>query len=157
MQPDDDDPVLGDYLDEWLERRRTQLRPSTTSSYRRTIEAYLRPHLGSRHLSELDRRTLDNLYAHLLAAGGRDGRRLSPRTVQLAHTVLHGALKDAQVDGLITSNPTEHANPPKHDHSALEIDDELQVWTVGQTARFLDAVDDTQVTILHPSDTSALR
>lgn len=43
---EDDDPLLGGYLDEWLDRRRSQLRPLTLHGYRQTVDCYLWPHLG---------------------------------------------------------------------------------------------------------------
>lgn len=138
----DDDPLLGDYLDEWLERRRTQLRPSTLQGYRQTVDCYLRPHLGDEPLSGLDRRGLERLYARLLRSGGVNGKPLSPRTVQLTHAVLHRALKDAQLDGLLGRNPAALARTPKRDPHEVETDDDLQVWTAEEATGFLDLVDD---------------
>ncbi len=141
MEPDDD-PLLGDYLDEWLERRRSQLRPTTLHGYRQTVDCYLRPHLGDEPLSGLDRRRLERLYARLLRSGGVNGKPLSPRTVQLTHAILHRALKDAQLDGLLERNPAALARTPKRDPHAVEADDDLQVWTAQEATRFLDLVDD---------------
>lgn len=134
------DPLLGGYLDEWLARRSSQLRPTTLRCYRQTVDCYLRPHLGRRRLSELDRRTLERVYARLLAAGGANGGALAPRTVQLAHAVLHRALRDAQLDGLLEQNPAELARTPTRDPHQVEVDD-LQVWTAAQATRFLQRVD----------------
>jgi hypothetical protein len=61
---------LGDYLDDWLERRRSQLRPTTHHSYRQLIRCYLRPMLGEQQLQAVDRRMLERAYAGLLARGG---------------------------------------------------------------------------------------
>ena len=136
-----EDPRLGDHLDEWLARCRSRLRPSTLRCYRQTVDCYLRPHLGERRLSQLDRRALEQLYAHLLAAGGVNDKPLSPRTVQLAHAVLHRALKDAQLDGLLDRNPAELARTPRRDPHAVEAGGDLQVWTAAQATRFLQLVD----------------
>lgn len=138
----DDDPPLGAYLDEWLDRRRSQLRPSTMHGYRQTVDCYLRPHLGDEPLSALDRRRLERLYARLLRSGGVNGKSLSPRTVQLTHAVLHRALKDAQLDGLLERNPAALARTPRRDPRQVEADDDLQVWTAGDATRFLDLVED---------------
>ena len=138
----DDDPLLGDYLSEWLGRRRAQLRPTTLRGYRQTVRCYLRPRLGQHRLSTLDRRQLERHYAWLLEHGGRGGRPLSPRTVQLAHAVLHRALRDAQLDGLLAQNPAALARTPRRDPYADEVDDGVQVWTAATARRFLDLVDD---------------
>lgn len=138
----DDDPPLGAYLDEWLDRRRSQLRPTTLHCYRTTAERYLRPQLGEVVLSQLDRRMLEHCYRQLLQAGGHKGRPLSPRTVQLTHAVLHGALEDARVDGLLDANPAALARPPRRAPGEVELDDDLHVWSAAEVGRFLDAVDD---------------
>lgn len=137
-----DDPPLGAYLDEWLDRRRSQLRPTTFRCYRNTAARYVRPALGEVRLSVIDRRLLERHYGHLLAAGGRNGKPLSPRTVQLTHAVLHCALEDAKVDGLLTTNPATLARPPRRAPQDLALEDDLHVWTTEEVGRFLDAVDD---------------
>lgn len=136
------DPPLGDYLEEWLGRRRSQLRPTTLRCYRQTINSYLVPHLGDHRLSQVDRVLLEELYVDLLAAGGLNGKPLSTRTVELTHVVLHRAMQDAVLDGLAEQNPCEHARRPKRAPDQVEVDDDLQVWTAAQTARFLRLVDD---------------
>lgn len=137
-----DDPLLGAYLAEWLERRRSRLRPTTLRCYRQAVDSYVVPHLGDSRLSQLDRMLLEDVYADLLEAGGLHGKPLSVRTVQLAHKVLDRALRDAVVDGLLERNPAELARVPKRDPEEVEVDDELQVWTPAQVVRFLQLVDD---------------
>lgn len=137
-----DDPSLGEYLDEWLARRVTQLRPTSLRGYRSAIRCYVHPTIGDVPLSRLDRRLLERLYADLLIRGGRNGKALSPKTVSHVHAILHGALKDAVLDGLLEANPAAHARRPSRDPHATDIDDDLQIWTVEQVAHFLDQVDD---------------
>ena len=129
------------YLVEWLERRRSHLRPTTHHSYRQLIRAYLIPWLGDHDLADLDRRTIETAYAGLLHRGGRNGGPLAPKTVRYCHAVLRRALEDARIDGLIVTNPADHARPPRRAPGDDEVDD-LQVWTGEQAARFLAFVDD---------------
>lgn len=42
----EEDPPLGANFDEWLDRRRSQLRPTALRCYRNTADRYLRPRLG---------------------------------------------------------------------------------------------------------------
>ena len=137
-----DVPRLGAYLDEWLERQATRLRPSTLKSYRQLVGAYLQPHLGDLALDELDRRLLEDVYARLLHRGGVNGKPLSVRSVEYVHVVLGRALQDAVLDGWIATNPARAARPPRYDPTAVELDDEPEVWTLAQAARFLAFVDD---------------
>ena len=133
---------VGAYLDDWLERRRSQLRPTTHHSYRQLIRCYLWPALGAQPLTAVDRRMLELAYAKLLAQGGRGGRPLAPKTVQYCHRVLRRALEDALLDGLIDANPARTARPPRHDPGDDEFDDDLQVWTGEHAAAFLAFVDE---------------
>lgn len=98
-------PLLADYLLEWLECRADRLRPSTVRSYRQLITAYLDPAFGQYRLAELDRRGLEACYTALRNSGGHRVRGLSASTVGYVHSVLHRALQDAVVDGLLAINP----------------------------------------------------
>lgn len=137
----DDGLRLGAYLEEWLLRRRSQLRPATVRNYRQTLRRYLVPQLGDLRLDELDRPTIERHYARLLAEGGRGGTPLSPRTIRLVHAVLRRALEDAVLDGLIDANPARSVRPPRHNPADVELDDDLRVWTAAQAATFLEYVD----------------
>jgi integrase len=135
-------PRLGSYLDEWLERQATQLRPTTLRSYRQVITAYLKPHLGEQRLTELDRRGLELLYARLLREGGRSGGPLSVRSVAYVHAVLRRALSHAVLDGLLADNPAATLRAPRHRPDVEELDDEPELWAAADAARFLAFVDD---------------
>lgn len=126
------------YLREWVDGQEPLLRPTTLRSYRQMVEHYLVPQLGGLALAEIDRRQLERAYRRLVAGGGRDGRPLAPSSVVLAHRVLHKALADAVVDGLIDVNPATTARPPRHSPDAVELDDPLRVWTAEQVRAFLD-------------------
>lgn len=43
--PEDNGPLVGDYLVGWLARREGRLRPSSFKSYRQVIGCYPKPHL----------------------------------------------------------------------------------------------------------------
>lgn len=137
-----EEPLLGEYLDEWLARRATQLRPTSLRGYRNAIRRYLAPTIGALPMSALDRRTIERLYVQLLTSGGRKGRPLSPNTVSFIHAILHGALEDAVLDDLLEVNPASHARRPTRDPRETEVDEDLHIWTIEQAAHFLDAVDD---------------
>lgn len=139
--PPSDDPLLDDYLEEWLRRRRTQLRPGTFVGYRGTIRNHIRPRFGCLRLSELDPRGVEQTYAELLVAGALNGGPLSPRSVQLIHAILHRALEDARLDGLLDRNPLKHVSPPRRHAGAVELNDGPQVWTFAESARFLASLE----------------
>lgn len=79
-------------------------------------------------MAALGRREVERVYAELLGAGAVDGGPLSPRTIQLAHAILHRALEDARLGGLLDRNPLEHVSPPKRHSGAVELDDGCSAW-----------------------------
>ena len=130
-----------DYLTAWLDRQRTQLRPSTAESYRNMLSAYALPHLGELELRAVDHLRLERLYGMLLDRGGRGGKPLSIRTVRYTHAVLHRAFEHAVLDGLLDDNPAARARPPKVDPVADELDEPMQVWDGEQARVFLRHVE----------------
>lgn len=108
--------TLGEYLLEWLPAHAAtkQLKPSTIESYDEQIRTYLIPRLGHVRLQSLTAADIEAFYVDLLAGGGKAGRPLSPRTVQLTGTILKMALdKAVKVYKLIPSNPAVDVALPK--------------------------------------------
>jgi integrase len=128
---------LGAYLDEWLALQRTQLQPSTWVNYEATLRRYVRPHLGAVPLSALRPRDFTLLYVHTLEQGGCDGRPLSLRSVHNIHAILHKALGDAVMAGLLEANPSEHAAVPRVDPRFDDAPRRLRTWDTDQVAYFL--------------------
>jgi len=98
--------TLAQYLNRF-ERDWVSLHTTVASAqrYARSL-AYARRHLGDRRLQILRPADLAALYATLSRAG------LAPRTVKHAHNVLHRALEQAKLWGLLRDNPAEMAKPP---------------------------------------------
>jgi integrase len=87
---------------------------------------HARRRLGERLLQKLQPADLAAFYAGLL----RDG--LAPRTIKLIHRVLHRALGQAKLWGIIRDNPAELAKPPKAP------DRETEMLQPDQAAMLLD-------------------
>jgi len=66
----------------------------------------VRHHLGDRRLQALRPADLAGLYAISVRAG------LAPRSVEHVHVVLHRALRQAKLWGLLRDNPADLAKPP---------------------------------------------
>jgi integrase len=102
--------TLGAYLEGWLET--LELRPNSIETHRGHVVRYLVPLLGGVRLAELDKpggkRIIADAYRRLRA---RNGRPLSPRTIELAHATLRRALSQAVVDGVMRTNPARGLNP----------------------------------------------
>jgi integrase len=122
--------------DDWLPRRKSQVRSSTWESYRDSLEGRVLPHLGDVPLRDLTPKMIADLYQQLLTEPGRDSHRakLSKRTVAYTARVLRSALADAVKQGAIPRNPADAVDPPKPDQR------EMRYWTPEQARAFLESV-----------------
>jgi integrase len=83
------------------------------SHTRSIIDCHLKPYLGHLDLAKLTTADIDDFYAHLLRAGGRDDRPFAPGTVARVHGVLHRALAQAVRWDWIWLNQASGATPPR--------------------------------------------
>jgi integrase len=99
--------TVAEYLDrferDWIA---THVTARSGIGYRGAL-MHVRKCLGERKLQKLAPADLLALYASL----HRDG--LAPRSIKLIHVVLHRALAQAKLLGMIRDNPAEIAKPPK--------------------------------------------
>jgi integrase len=100
--------VLADYLDRWLEDSvRDSVKQRTFENYAYVVSLHLAPTLGHLKLKALSPAHVQGLYRSKLDSG------LSRRTVQLIHTTLCKALKQAVRWGLVPYNVTEAVTSPR--------------------------------------------
>lgn len=123
--------TVGDYLDTWITAHEVELKPSTAKSYRDNIERYLRPRIGRERLQSLSPQRLSLLFRDLYEKGGKDGKALSPRTVEFARAVLRRALQDAVLDRHIEVNPVVGTKRPR------TVKPKHTTWTGAQLRTFL--------------------
>jgi integrase len=121
--------------DQWLPGLAGQVRPTTLHAYRTNLERYVLPAIGATLLQRLTPAHLNQLYAALLAAGGRDGRQLSARTVQSVAMTVRKAIGDAARWGLVHRNVATLASPPKPRRA------DMRTWTAEQLRAFLARVE----------------
>lgn len=101
---DADNQKLGEYLDRWLnDSVRGSVKPVTFDSYARLVRVHIAPALGRVKLKALSPAHLRSFYR----------TKLSPRTVQYLHVVLHRALKQALRWSLVPRNVSEIVDPPR--------------------------------------------
>ncbi|TQN28325.1 site-specific recombinase XerD [Haloactinospora alba] len=128
--------TVTEYLEEWIETHGVEIKPKTLHMYRFLIERYVIPRLGDQRIQALRPATITKFYRELSATGGRNGRGLSPRTVEYVHAVLRRAFRDAvEVEQLIASNPVERAKRPRKERN-----EPGSVWTPAQLRQFLTEV-----------------
>lgn len=126
--------TVGQWLDRWIEAHSVTLKPSTTKSYRDNIARYLKPAIGHERLQSLSPSRLSILFKTLYESGGKDGKALSPRTVEFARAVLRRAMQDAVLDRIIEVNPVVGTKRPR------VVKPKHQTWTGEQLAAFLSTL-----------------
>src|SRR5919106_4708396 len=109
--------AVAEYMREWLEARRSQLRLRTWGNYERDVRLHINPSIGTRKLVHVTAPMVNSLYAELLDKG------LSPRAVQHVHVVLGRAFEDAVKWGKLARNPVRQADAPKPQRT------DMQTWT----------------------------
>jgi len=84
----------------------THVSPHSRERYGYVLN-HVRQHLGDKPLQKVRPADLAAFYGALAREG------LAPRTIRLIHTVLHRALGQAKIWGVIRDNPADLAKPPK--------------------------------------------
>jgi integrase len=122
--------LVRDYLAEWLEGQRLDLRASTLHSYRIAV-GRITGRLRDTTLRSLTSAQVQGLQTDLLANGGRDDRPLAENSVANTRMVFHKAMADAVRLGLLNHNVVAAVDPPRVPRP------QLSVWTVDQLRDFL--------------------
>jgi integrase len=133
------DLTVAAYLERWMTGHEMELKPSTAKTYRDKIRLYLLPALGHERLQALSPSRLSVVWRDMHERGGKDGKGVSPRTVEFARAVLRKALEDAVVERLIPVNPVVGSKMPKRDGKPKHT-----TWTGPQVQTFLAAVDESR-------------
>lgn len=105
--------TVADLLEQWFAAASPSWSASTVRETRSLLRCHLIPHLGHYSVTKLGTQDIDDLYAHLLRAGGREGAPLASGTVHRVHVVLHRALAQAVRWGWLFLNPASTASPPR--------------------------------------------
>lgn len=98
--------TLREFLEYWLNQRKTKLSPTTVNSYEVVINNHLIPSLGNIKLTDLRPLTINEYYNTKLET-------LSGRTVLHHHRMLRKALQDAVNWQVIKNNPCDSVESPK--------------------------------------------
>ena len=131
--------TVAEWLRLWFELyAKPSIRPSTAGYYRRAMEEYTIPRIGT---TKLNSREIQKLYKDLLEKGRtREQQRkkkpgLSGSTVRGVHTMLHSALDRAVKERLLIRNPADGCVVPKATHQ------EMKTLRPGDLKAYLDAAE----------------
>lgn len=127
--------TVSGFLNEYHENvSKLKLRPNAYNREAQIIRNQLVPNIGHHKLSMLQPGHIQAMYAELGQTGSAKGGKLSARSVEYAHAVLHVALKHAVRTGLLAVNPADRVQKPKV-HRA-----ETETITLEQFRKLLDTV-----------------
>ncbi len=129
--------TLGDWLDAWLEQyAKPSIRPTTYDNYEMVIRLHIKPSLGHIKLEKLQPGDIQSFYNTKLEKGNiRTKKGLSPRTIRIAHVILHEALEQALKEERINRNPVDFCSPPKVEKR------EVSYLTPEEEKKFLQALE----------------
>ena len=126
------DILFTDYMKQWLEKMRLQIRPTTYSGYEDNVYGVIIPYFKPMKLklTEVTPKHIQDFYT-------KQRQRVKGSTVKSYHANIHKAFKDARKLQLIDSNPMECVDPPKKEpyHG--------QTYTVEEAQKILVLISDT--------------
>ena len=121
--------TVGQWLDTWQAEYLGAVKLSTVSSYQATIKNHIKPGLGAIKLESLTTQDIQEFYNSRLK-GDEKRESLSPKTVKNIHGVLHKALHQAMLNGLIRNNPSDACVLPKAIKKKVKPLNEEQIATL---------------------------
>jgi len=135
---DGDHETLEAYLQRWIDEvLRGTVKQPTLENYAYIARLHIIPELGRVRLRALKSRDVRRLYREKLDAG------LSPRTVQIIHTVLRKALQQAVRDDVLPRNVCDAVTAPRKTKK------EMQPLTPEQAKRLLENVHEDRLRALY--------
>ena len=120
--------TVGEWMEVWYEDyAKIKVRPSSHQTYRGYIDNHIKPNIGDIPLEKLTSLDLQKLYKKLLTKGRVDRleargqpKGLSAKTVRNIHQILSSALKLAQEQRILLTNPAEGCALPKVEHREMK-------------------------------------
>lgn len=128
LYSDKSEMLLGDYVADWLERHKANVKTNTYDSYSHMNNRHIKPYFAERGLKLKDIKPM-----HLQEYVNVKLQEVSPNTVIKHLTLIKTAMQDAVINDLIKSNPAYKVKPPKkekpkHDfYTVPELRDLLRV------------------------------
>jgi integrase len=118
-------PTLGQYLDYWLEKRKSELNPTTLWGYSSHVINNLKPFLGHLRLDSVTARQIQDLYGYLAEA-----KSLKSGTVRKVHSILSSVFKLAQKQGLLHHSPMAGVTQPRFEQKRIEVFTKQELSTI---------------------------
>ena len=99
--------TVTEYLENWLEFRKTRIRFNTYESYRKAIKNLISPRIGGKKAGKLKPIDVDKFFNELIEAGYAGG------TIRSAYSALSKAFNDGVRLSLLPRNPLDFCEKPQ--------------------------------------------
>lgn len=126
---------LGDWLENWINNYKVNVKEGAMIIYRYQVDHYLIPNIGQYQLKEYTPAVHQQFINKMLDSGGKDAGPLSENSVRIINATLNNAFTKAKALGLIDSNPTRSVEFPRNSRKQHK----LHYWTRKQADTFLKA------------------
>ena len=93
--------TLGQYFNEWIERKSTVDKPATINTYSIIYRNHIEPELGRRPIKKIERR-------QIVALVNKTSKGTSIYTTNRVKSLIFSIMKAAVIDGVIVRNPAEN-------------------------------------------------
>lgn len=139
--------LFGDYLDLWLNDKKTRIKTSTYGTYYWLVTNYIKKGLGHIQISKLTPMLIQQYYNELIT-----NRSIVNENIQKIHSLINNSLNRALRWGLINKNVASLVDRPRSTKR------EISVWTLEQIHKFLHESDTDPLAIaFHIAITSGMR
>ena len=118
--------TVAQWMDTWQAEYLGAVKSSTISSYEATIKNHIKPCLGSIKLESLTTQDIQEFY-NARQKGDETRKPLAPKTIKNIHGVLHKALQQAMLNGLIRNNPADPCVLPRRPKQKVKPLNEEQI------------------------------
>jgi integrase len=105
--------TLKQFLEQWLQAKRMELKDGTYRYYKSYVETHILPALGHLKLQKVSDVHLQSFYTALLEKKTPRNKNLSPNTVRLIHSILSEVFDAAMRAKKIVANPCALVTPPR--------------------------------------------
>ena len=121
-------------MDTWQAEYLGAVKSSTISSYEATIKNHIKPCLGSIKLESLTTQDIQEFY-NARHKGDETRKPLASKTIKNIHGVLHKALQQAMLNGLIRNNPADPCVLPRRPKQKVKPLNEEQITKLIKTLK----------------------
>ena len=118
--------TVSQWMDIWRAEYLGAVKLSTVSSYEATIRNHIKPGLGAIKLEALTTQDIQEFY-NGRQKGDETREPLAPKTIKNIHGVLHKALEQAMLNGLIRNNPADPCVLPRRPKQKVKPLNEEQI------------------------------